>query len=238
MPVARSVFSGAKDYISVRLWSCRPRRLTLRNGSTRCDGDFRDASGEVVGDPRGGIRRDNPPRPFPKSNQPGKGSAGGYLGVALLGAMFIAAGCVGGGDESGSAVRSRDPTDGRFRVQSVTVRLGVLCLVGAVVVATGDQRWTSRVAVLGAASLLAGGVLLAIFVFSGDPYANGDGSRWSRRESHDLVYISWATTALGSGLLFVLSRLSTPRWQVATGLLIGTALIVLQAVAATSQNLN
>jgi peptidoglycan/LPS O-acetylase OafA/YrhL len=116
---------------------------------------------------------------------------------------------------------------------------GCLCLVGAVVVAKGsDQRWTSRVAVLGAASLLAGGVLLAIFVFSGDPSANGDGSRWSRRESHDLVYVSWAATALGAGLLFVLSRLSRSRWQVATGLLIGTALIVLQVVAATSQNLN
>ncbi|MDX6550648.1 MAG: hypothetical protein QOJ31_1332 [Gaiellales bacterium] len=102
----------------------------------------------------------------------------------------------------------------------------------------GDQRWSSRVVVLGAASLLAGGVLLAVFVFSGDPYANGVGSRWSHRESHDLVYVSWAATALGAVSLFVLSRASRPRWQVATGLLIGTALIVLQAVAATSQNLN
>jgi hypothetical protein len=115
---------------------------------------------------------------------------------------------------------------------------GCLCLVGAVVVATGNQRWTSRVAILGAASLVAGGVLLAIFVFSGDPYANGVGSRWSHRESHSLVFFSWAATALGAVLILVLSRSSRPRWQVATGLLIGTALIVLQAVAATSQNLN
>jgi hypothetical protein len=115
---------------------------------------------------------------------------------------------------------------------------GCLCLVGAVVAAIGDGKWTPRVAVLGAALLLAGGVLLAIFVFSGDPYANGEGSRWSRRESHELVYLSWVATALGAAWLFALSRGSRSRWVVAAGLVICTALIILQAVAATSQNLN
>jgi hypothetical protein len=116
--------------------------------------------------------------------------------------------------------------------------LGCLCLVGAVVAAIGDGKWTPKVALLGAALLLVGGVLLAIFVFSADPYTNGQDSRWSRRESHGLVYVSWAATALGAAWLFALSRGSRRRWVVAAALLTATALIISQAVAATSQNLN
>ena len=40
---------------------------------------------------------------------------------------------------------------------------------------------------IGAALLVAGGMLLASFVFSGDPYTNGDGSRWSPRQFHGLA---------------------------------------------------
>lgn len=115
---------------------------------------------------------------------------------------------------------------------------GCLCLVGAVVAVMADEKWTPRVAVLGAALLLAGGVLLAFFVFSGDPYADGETSRWAGRESHALVYGSWVATALGAAGLFALSRRSPRPWVVAMALVTATAVIVSQVAAATSQNLN
>ncbi len=115
---------------------------------------------------------------------------------------------------------------------------GCLCLGGVVVAGIGDQRGIPRVALLGAVLLVAGGVLLAVFVFSGDPYTNGDGSRWSHRQFHGLVYVSWVASAIGAAFLFALSRAPRPRSVVAAGLVIGAAVILLQAVAATSQNVN
>jgi hypothetical protein len=115
---------------------------------------------------------------------------------------------------------------------------GCMCLVGAVVALIADEKWTPRVALLGAAMLLAGGLLLAFFVFSGDPYTDGETSRWAGRESHALVYASWVATALGAAGLFALSRRSPRPWVIAVGLVTSTAIIVSQVVAATSQNLN
>jgi hypothetical protein len=115
---------------------------------------------------------------------------------------------------------------------------GCVCLVGAVVALTADGQWTPRVALLGAALLLAGGLLLAFFVFSGDPYTDGETSRWAGRQSHGLVYASWVATALGAAGLFALSRRSTRPWIISVGLVTATAVIVSQVAAATSQNLN
>ena len=115
---------------------------------------------------------------------------------------------------------------------------GCLCLVGSVAAVIGDEKWTPRVALLGAVLLLSGGVLLAFFVFSGDPYTNGETSRWAGREAHRLVYASWVATALGGAGLFALSRRATRPWVVAVGLVTATALIVSQVAAAQSQNLN
>jgi hypothetical protein len=115
---------------------------------------------------------------------------------------------------------------------------GCLCLASALAVVICNEKWTPRLALLGAALLLAGGLLLALFVFSGDPYTNGETSRWAGRESHTLVYTSWVATALGATGLFALSRRSTRPWVVAMALVTATALIVTQVLAATSQNLN
>src|SRR5262245_45225620 len=91
---------------------------------------------------------------------------------------------------------------------------GCLCIVGAVVAMFADKKWTPKVALLGAALLLAGGALLAFFVFSGDPYTNGTPSRWANRDAHGPVYASWIATTLGAVGLFALSRRSRPRWLV------------------------
>jgi hypothetical protein len=121
----------------------------------------------------------------------------------------------------------------------------VLLLLAAVLLAAGmltaRGRTTGRRALIpqaGAVLVIAGAVLLAWFVFSGDPYVNGAASRWSRRDSHAFVYAAWAASAaVAAALWWEGGRRSSAARQ--AGLLaVGAAVAVLQAVAAVSQNLN
>jgi hypothetical protein len=112
-------------------------------------------------------------------------------------------------------------------------------LVGGMVVARG--RAGGRTALLlraGAVLLVLGGVFLAWFVLNGDPYVNGNASRWSRRDSHVFVYAAWiASAAAAAALWWEGGRRSSGDRQ--AGLLAAAAAVaVLQAVAAVSQNLN
>lgn len=120
----------------------------------------------------------------------------------------------------------------------------VLLLLAAALLAAGmltaRGRATGRLALIpqaGAVLVIAGAVFLAWFVFSGDPYVNGAASRWSRRDSHIVVYAAWAASAVvAAALWWEGGRRSSGRQA---GLLAaGAAVLVLQAVAAVSQNLN
>ena len=115
----------------------------------------------------------------------------------------------------------------------------VVLLAGGVIVARGrDAGRTAAVLRAGAVLLIAGGAFLAWFVFSGDPYVNGAASRWSRRDSHVLVYAAWVASAgVAAALWWQGGRRSSGARQ--AGLLAAAAAVaVLQAVAALSQNLN
>jgi hypothetical protein len=116
--------------------------------------------------------------------------------------------------------------------------LAAALLVAGIVTARGGA--TGRRALIpqaGAVVVVVGAVFLAWFVFSGDPYVDGDASRWSRRTSHVLVYAAWAATALVAPLLWRQGRAG--RGASASFLLaLGSAVVMLQAVAAVSQDLN
>jgi hypothetical protein len=112
-------------------------------------------------------------------------------------------------------------------------------LAGGVIVARG--RATGRLALIpqaGAVLVVAGAVLLAWFVFSGDPYVNGVASRWSRRDSHVLVYAAWAASAVVAAALWLERGRRTSGGRQAGLLAAAAAVAVLQAVAAISQDLN
>ena len=85
--------------------------------------------------------------------------------------------------------------------------------------------------------LLLAAVLLAWFVFSGDPYVDGAMSRWSRRDSQVVVYAAWIGSAIVAPILWRRGgrRLSEPA---ALYLAVAAAVVMLQAVAAVSQDLN
>ena len=98
---------------------------------------------------------------------------------------------------------------------------------------TARGRATGRLALIpqaGAVIVVVGVVLLAWFVFSGDPYVNGAASRWSRRTSHcclrgldrvdDLAPLLWRQGTRGS------------ESSAAFLLALGSAAVMLQAVAA------
>lgn len=120
--------------------------------------------------------------------------------------------------------------------------LAAVLLVGGVAVALG--RTGGRIAfVLRAGAVvvivIAGAVLLAWFVFSGDPYVDGAASRWSRRSSHVIVYAAWAASAAVAVALWREGRTSSGSHGRGVGLLAAAAAVaVLQAVAAISQYLN
>jgi hypothetical protein len=121
----------------------------------------------------------------------------------------------------------------------------VLLLLAAVLLAAGmltaRGRATGRLALIpqaGAVLVAAGAVLLAWFVLSGDPYVNGAASRWSRRDSHVLVYAAWIGSAVIAPLLW---RQGARRGSESGGaflLAVASAVVMLQAVAAVSQDLN
>jgi hypothetical protein len=112
-------------------------------------------------------------------------------------------------------------------------------LAGGVIAARG--RAAGRTALLlraGAVLLVLGGVFLAWFVFTGDPYVNGDASRWSRRNSHVFVYAAWAASAVVAAALWWEGGRPGSVARQAGLLWVAAAVAVLQAVAAVSQNLN
>jgi hypothetical protein len=120
----------------------------------------------------------------------------------------------------------------------------LLLILAAILLAAGmltaRGRATGRLALIpqaGAVLVLAGALLLAWFVFSGDPYVNGEASRWSRRTSHLLVYDAWIGSALVAPLLWRQGRRGSQSGAAAL-LALGSAVVVLQAVAAVSQDLN
>ena len=115
----------------------------------------------------------------------------------------------------------------------------VVLLAGGVIVARGrDAGRTAAVLRAGAVLLIAGGAFLAWFVFSGDPYVNGAASRWSRRDSHVLVYAAWVASAGVAAALWWQGGRRSPGALQAGLLAAAAAVAVLQAVAALSQNLN
>jgi hypothetical protein len=112
-----------------------------------------------------------------------------------------------------------------------------LLVAGIVTARSGATGRFALVPQAGAVIVVAGAVFLAWFVFSGDPYVNGDASRWSRRTSHVLVYAAWAASALVAPLLWRQGRAG--RGPSAAFLLaVASAVVMLQAIAAVSQDLN
>jgi hypothetical protein len=121
----------------------------------------------------------------------------------------------------------------------------ILLLLAAVLLAAGMLTArggaTGRLALIpqaGAVLVVAGAVFLAWFVFSGDPYVNGAASRWSRRDSHVVVYAAWAASAVVAAALWWEGGRRGSGGRRAGLLAAGAAVAVLQAVAAVSQNLN
>ena len=121
----------------------------------------------------------------------------------------------------------------------------VLLVLAAILLAAGmltaRGRATGRLALIpqvAAVLVLAGAVFLAWFVFSGDPYVNGDASRWSRRTSHVLVYAAWIASAVIAPLLWRQGARRGSDSSAAFLLALGSAAVMLQAVAAVSQDLN
>jgi hypothetical protein len=112
-------------------------------------------------------------------------------------------------------------------------------LAGGVIVAR--SRTAGRTALVlraGAVVLVLGGAFLAWFVFTGDPYVDGDVSRWSRRDSHLFVYAAWAASAVVAAALWWEGGRRSSVTRQAGLLAVGAAVAVLQAVAAVSQDLN
>jgi hypothetical protein len=117
------------------------------------------------------------------------------------------------------------------------VLAGALLVAGMVTARGGATGRRALIPQAGAVLVVVGAVVLAWFVFSGDPYVDGDASRWSRRTSHVLVYAAWAASALVAPLLWRQGRRG--RASSASLLLaLGSAVVMLQAVAAVSQDLN
>jgi hypothetical protein len=115
----------------------------------------------------------------------------------------------------------------------------ILLVAGMVLARTGPSGRLALVPQAGAVLVVVGAVFLAWFVFSGDPYVNGATSRWSRRTSHVLVYAAWAASVLVAPLLWRQGR--SRRGSSASSavlLAIASAVVMLQAVAAASQDLN
>jgi hypothetical protein len=120
----------------------------------------------------------------------------------------------------------------------------LLLLLAAVLLACGmltsRGRATGPLALIpqaGAALVVAGAVALAWFVFSGDPYVNGDMSRWSRRDSHLLVYVAWIGSAIVAPLLWRQGARGDSS-RAALFLALASAVVMVQAVAAVSQDVN
>lgn len=115
----------------------------------------------------------------------------------------------------------------------------VLLVAGMVLALTGASGRRALIPQAGAVLVVVGAVFLAWFVFSGDPYVNGAASRWSRRTSHVLVYAAWAASALVAPLLWRQGRAGRGSSATAAFLLAAaSAVVMLQAVAAVSQDLN
>ncbi len=121
----------------------------------------------------------------------------------------------------------------------------VLLMLAAILFAAGmltaRGRATGRLALIpqaGAVIVVVGVVLLAWFVFSGDPYVNGAASRWSRRTSHVLVYAAWIASTIIAPLLWRQGTRRGSESSAAFLLALGSAAVMLQAVAAVSQDLN
>lgn len=118
--------------------------------------------------------------------------------------------------------------------------LAAVLLAGAMVLAR--ERAPGRRALMlraGAALVVGGAVVLAWFVFAGDPYVNGAASRWSRRDSHVFVYAAWiASAAVAAALWREGVWKGEARWSAPALMAVASAVAVLQAVAAISQDLN
>jgi len=121
----------------------------------------------------------------------------------------------------------------------------VLLVMAAILFAAGmltaRGRATGRLALIpkaGAVLVVVGAVFLACFVFSGDPYVNGAASRWSRRTSHVLVYAAWIASAIIAPLLWRQGTRPGSDSSSAFLLALASAAVMLQAVAAVSQDLN
>ena len=111
------------------------------------------------------------------------------------------------------------------------------CLVGSAVAAVAGGVWSRRMAVLGAVAVFTGAVWLTAFVFAGDPYTNGEGSRWSHRTSHGFVYAAWVASAAVIAALLAFRRKGS-RPAIAVTMFCGVVLVLFQVVAADTQNLN
>lgn len=117
------------------------------------------------------------------------------------------------------------------------VLAAVLLVAGMVTARGGATGRRALIPQIGAVLVVVGAVFLAWFVFSGDPYVDGDVSRWSRRTSHVLVYAAWAASAVVAPLLWRQGRAG--RASSASFLLaLASGVVMLQAVAAVSQDLN
>ena len=121
----------------------------------------------------------------------------------------------------------------------------VLLVLAAILLAAGTLtargRATGRLALIpqgGAVLVVAGALLLAWFVFSGDSYVNGAASRWSRRDSHVLVYAAWIASAAVAPLLWLEGARRGSESRAAFLLAVASSAVLLQAVAAVSQDLN
>jgi hypothetical protein len=121
----------------------------------------------------------------------------------------------------------------------------VLLVMAAILLAAGmltaRGRATGRLELIpqaGAVLVVVGAVLLTWFVFSGDPYVNGAASRWSRRDTHVLVYAAWVASAVIAPLLWRQGARRGSESSAAFLLALASAAVMLQAVAAVSQDLN
>jgi hypothetical protein len=122
--------------------------------------------------------------------------------------------------------------------QALLILLCGLCLLGAAVASLAPSRLNASILRLGAVLLLVGAALLAVFVFSGDPYVDDVTSRWSRRSSHLFVYAAWIVATALAAALWVMSKHTIARWTVAGAMCAAAAGVLLEAVAAVSQDLN
>jgi hypothetical protein len=122
--------------------------------------------------------------------------------------------------------------------QAVLILFCGLCLLGAAVASLAPSRWDASILRLGAVLLLVGAAVVAVFVFSGDPYVGDVTSRWSRRSSHLLVYAAWLVATALAAAMWVMSRNTIARRTVAGAMCAAAAGVILEVVAAISQDLN